>query len=185
MARPLLSSKLLHWLGEPRDHLDEQESAVLEHVERGGVLTTKELHDQLEPLPFGAWLADQVAAFGGSWRFIMIFGGVLAGWTVLNTELLGATAFDPYPYVFLNLLLSMLAALQAPIIMMSQNRQAARDRQAAENDYAVNLRAEIEIMALHEKFDALRGEQILEVLRQQQAQIDRLEQLLLEQRGTR
>jgi uncharacterized membrane protein len=93
----------------------------------------------------GERLADRVAEFGGSWTFIGLFAATLVGWALLNTDVLGAAAFDPYPYVFLNLLLSMLAAVQAPIIMMSQNRQAARDRIAAARDYETNLRAERKI----------------------------------------
>ena len=96
-------------------------------------------------LTFGERMADRVAEFGGSWTFISLFMVVLIGWALLNTDVLGASAFDPYPYVFLNLLLSMLAAIQAPIIMMSQNRQAARDRIAAARDYETNLRAERKI----------------------------------------
>jgi uncharacterized membrane protein len=94
---------------------------------------------------FGERLADRVAEFGGSWTFIGLFAAALVGWALLNTDVLGAKAFDPYPYVFLNLLLSMLAAIQAPIIMMSQNRQAARDRIAAARDYETNMRAERKI----------------------------------------
>lgn len=102
-------------------------------------------------------LADAVAKVGGSWRFIMGFGVVLVLWVSSNVFLaVWGKAFDPYPFIFLNLLLSMLAAIQAPVIMMSQNRQAAVDRAAAEHDYIVNLRAELEIMLLHDKLDALR-----------------------------
>ena len=93
----------------------------------------------------GERMADRVAQFGGSWTFIGMFCAVLVGWALIYTEVLGGKAFDPYPYVFLNLLLSMLAAIQAPIIMMSQNRQAARDRIAAARDYETNLRAERKI----------------------------------------
>ncbi len=107
-----------------------------------------------------AKLADRVAEVGGSWNFIITFVIVLAAWVMLNT-LLATRAFDPYPFIFLNLMLSMVAALQAPIIMMSQNRQAAIDRAAAEHDYVVNLRAELEIMLLHDKLDALRERDIL------------------------
>lgn len=96
----------------------------------------------------------------------------------MNTAVLGNTAFDPYPYIFLNLVLSMVAALQAPVIMMSQNRQSATDRQMAAHDYEVNLKAEIEIMALHEKMDSLRSEQLVAMLAKQQEQIDLLTQLL-------
>lgn len=117
---------------------------------------------------FGQRLADQVAAVGGSWAFIIGFGVVLAlwmGWNALTRGL--SLAFDPYPFIFLNLMLSMLAAIQAPIIMMSQNRAAQRDRENAEHDYVVNLRAELEIMHLHDKMDELRDRQIVELLSQQ------------------
>ena len=102
-------------------------------------------------------LADRVAAIGGSWGFILTFGAVLATWIGMNLALQTfGEAFDPYPFIFLNLMLSMIAAVQAPIIMMSQNRQAAKDRISAEHDYMINLRAELEIMLLHDKLDALR-----------------------------
>ena len=108
-----------------------------------------------EGLTFGERLSDRVAEFGGSWKFISMFGAFLFGWAILNTELLRARAFDPYPYVFLNLILSMVAALQAPIIMMSQNRQAARDRQTMIRDYEVNLKAEASIAELNKRVDHL------------------------------
>jgi uncharacterized membrane protein len=104
---------------------------------------------------FGERLADKVAAIGGSWGFIVAFGLFLGAWAVLNTVVLVRHAFDPFPFIFLNLMLSMLAALQAPIIMMSQNRQAAKDRLEARLDYETNLRSEAEIAALHEKIDLL------------------------------
>jgi len=116
----------------------------------------------------GQRLADNVAAIGGSWGFIIGFGLALAlwiGWNVFGSRL--HLAFDPYPFIFLNLMLSMLAAIQAPVIMMSQNRAAARDREAAEHDYVVNLRAELEIMHLHDKVDAMRERQMMEMLRRQ------------------
>ena len=102
---------------------------------------------------FGERLSDHVAAVGGSWGFIIAFGVVLFGWMILNSQVLGrfGFSFDPYPFIFLNLMLSTLAAIQAPIIMMSQNRQANKDRLAASHDYEVNLRAELEILRLHEK----------------------------------
>ncbi len=105
-------------------------------------------------------LADQVAKVGGSWGFIITFIVALITWVSLNV-LLATRAFDPYPFIFLNLVLSMVAALQAPVIMMSQNRQGVVDRAAAEHDYVVNLRAELEIMLLHDKLDALRERDIL------------------------
>jgi len=117
---------------------------------------------------FGDRLADRVAAVGGSWGFIIAFGVILAIWMGWNQATKGhPLAFDPYPFIFLNLMLSMLAAIQAPVIMMSQNRAAARDRQAAEHDYVVNLRCELEIMHLHDKLDAIRDKQMLELLKRQ------------------
>jgi uncharacterized membrane protein len=119
----------------------------------------------------GFWdrAADHVAAVGGSWPFIFGFGIVLVLWMLLNSSVLKSVGlvFDPYPFIFLNLMLSMLAAIQAPIIMMSQNRSADKDRQAAAHDYEVNLRAELEIMRLHEKMDAMRAEQLTTLLRHQ------------------
>lgn len=113
-------------------------------------------------------LADKVAAVGGSWGFIIGFGVALAVWMAWNVATRGfGLAFDPYPFIFLNLMLSTLAAIQAPIIMMSQNRAAQRDREAAEHDYIVNLRAELEIMHLHDKMDALRQRELLGIIKRQ------------------
>ena len=108
-----------------------------------------------ERLTFGERLADRVAAIGGSWTFIIGFGLFLFAWAVLNAVVLVRHAFDPFPFIFLNLMLSMLAALQAPIIMMSQNRQASKDRLEARLDYETNLRSEAEIASLHDKIDLL------------------------------
>ena len=126
---------------------------------------------------FGERVADQVAAFGGSWPFIGLFLLFMAIWMLVNVR--GATAgWDPYPFILLNLVLSCLAALQAPVIMMSQNRQAARDRVDAQNDYRVNLNAEMQILALHSKFDELREQQLLQVIELQRKQIGLLEELV-------
>jgi uncharacterized membrane protein len=122
---------------------------------------------------FADRVADRVARFGGSWTFIIIFMAAMVAWAVLNSILLARydMAFDVYPYIFLNLLLSMVAALQAPVILMSQNRQAERDRVAAGLDYEVNLKAEIEIMALHEKLDQIRIGHLEQMLTEQQTQL--------------
>ena len=121
-----------------------------------------------EDRSFGQRLADHVAAVGGSWGFIIGFGVALSLWIAWNVFGQGLhLSFDPYPFIFLNLMLSMLAAIQAPVIMMSQNRAAIRDREAAEHDYVVNLRAELEIMHLHDKVDALRDQQMMELLKRQ------------------
>ena len=124
---------------------------------------TRSQNDTGSEETFGQRAADVVARFGGSWTFIMVFAAVLAGWVVLNSYLLlrgGATPFDPFPYILLNLFLSMLASIQAPVILMSQNRQGKQDRLNARNDYEVNLKAELEIMALHEKIDAIKAVQL-------------------------
>ena len=122
----------------------------------------------------GEKVADAVAAFGGSWAFIGGFGAALALWMAWNFLSPRGLAFDPFPFIFLNLLLSTLAAVQAPIILMSQNRAAERDRQGAEHDYIVNLRAELEIMLLHDKLDRVRQDEIAQLLRQQRELVDAL-----------
>ena len=124
----------------------------------------------------GDRIADRVARFGGSWTFILLFIATLVVWVALNGFLITgrARAFDPYPFVFLNLILSMVAALQAPIILMSQNRQANRDRVAAALDYDVNLKAELEIMAVHEKLDGLRIDRLHILVEKQHAMLEEL-----------
>src|SRR5262245_7687765 len=125
----------------------------------------------------GQRVADKVASFGGSWTFIGAFAGVLGAWIVLNSLAVFFRPFDPYPYILLNLLLSCLAAIQAPIIMMSQNRMEARDRLRSENDYQVNLKAELEIRHLHEKLDVLLKHQWQKLLEIQQIQMDFMKEL--------
>jgi uncharacterized membrane protein len=127
---------------------------------------------------FGEKVADKVAAFGGSWKFIIIFSSVLVGWILLNSLVLLSNAFDPFPYILLNLFLSMTAALQAPIIMMSQNRQAARDRLDAGHDYEVNLKAELEIRTLQEKVDVMLAHDWKELIETQQKQIEMLKEII-------
>ena len=127
-------------------------------------------------------LADRVAEIGGSWPFVGAFGAVLVAWIGLNSWLLQTKAFDPYPYILLNLVLSCLAAVQAPIIMMSQNRASARDRIRAEEDYKINLKAELEIHALHDKIDHLLHVQWERMTEIQQTQLEVLRELS-ERRG--
>lgn len=128
----------------------------------------------------GQRLADRIAKFGGSWTFILFFVSFLVLWVVVNTVILGPRqkAFDPFPYIFLNLFLSMIAALQAPVIMMSQNRASERDRLHAAHDYEVNLASELEIRELHEKFDTLREREWTHLVQLQQQQIEMLTRLL-------
>ena len=164
---------------DPRDHLANSllscSYAELNPIQRSVIdLIATEAPSGLHPnlrtdeRTTGQRLADRVAEIGGSWAFIAGFGIVLVvwmGWNILTVAL--GLAFDRYPFIFLNLMLSMLAAIQAPVIMMSQNRAAQRDRENAEHDYVVNLRAELEIMHLHDKLDALRDQQIVELLQRQ------------------
>lgn len=164
------------WLGKAWEHATAAERAVLTQLHRRE--RTSQQPAAVDDRSVGERVADGVARLGGSWAFIGSFMLFLALWVVANVWLLRAHPFDPYPFIFLNLLLSMLAALQAPVIMMSQNRQAAHDRTAAEHDYAVNLKAELEIMALHDKLDQLRVEQLEKILEAQSRQIALLQQLL-------
>ncbi|MBX3501602.1 MAG: DUF1003 domain-containing protein [Alphaproteobacteria bacterium] len=139
------------------EELDELEKRVLSHIARDAHISRYAFDDGDGGPTTGERIADRVASFGGSWTFIGLFMAVLLAWCALNAFALSkATAFDPYPFILLNLVLSMLAALQAPIIMMSQNRQAQKDRATARHDYEVNLKAELDIMALHDKLDELR-----------------------------
>ncbi len=126
---------------------------------------------------YGERLADNVATFGGSWTFIISFGVVLLCWITLNSLVLLQRAFDPYPYILLNLVLSCIAALQAPVIMMSQNRKEAKDRERAENDYLINLKSEIEIRHLHQKIDLSIVDQYRHLCDIQQKQLEILTEL--------
>ena len=167
-------------LGADYDKLDERTRNVARHI-------ANRTHISRRPGPppgtgdsVGQRAADAVARFGGSWTFIGLFVLVLLAWVSLNTVRLTGLpqVFDPYPYILLNLVLSMLAAIQAPIILMSNNRQSEKDRAHAEHDYEVNLKAELEIMLLHEKFDQLRQQQWTELLAMQHQQIALLAKLL-------
>ena len=151
-ARPFLERMLI----EERGELTRLDRAVIDSIDHRGTLTSDTEADFAERIGFGDRMADRVASFGGSWTFILSFLAVLVAWVVFNTvTILNAERFDPFPYILLNLVLSCIAAVQAPLIMMSQRRQEAKDRLRAENDYRVNLKAEVEIRQLHEKLDHL------------------------------
>src|SRR5438874_5628931 len=150
---------------------------VVESLERHEILSA-DISSQFErKLTFGERLSDHIAEFGGSWKFLISFGAVLFIWIVINGVVFAMGAFDPYPFILLNLILSCLAAVQAPIIMMSQNRAEARDRLRAENDYKVNLKAELEIRHLHEKLDHLLRRQYNRLFEIQQIQIELLQEI--------
>ncbi len=176
------AQQLLHTLerrlGLGTDATSDRKRKILKHViDRTVVSRDLEAEEDVKKETFGERLADKVASFGGSWTFIMLFCAFLVSWAVLNTIILLTGPLDPYPFIFLNLLLSMVAALQAPIIMMSQNRQGQKDRLTAQHDYEVNLKAELEIMALHEKFDQLRTDQLAQMLAKHEEQLKLLSRL--------
>ena len=160
--------------------MDERTQKVARHITDRKHISrdTSKVHDDSKT--FGQRAADAVAKFGGSWTFIMLFAVTLITWVVLNSIILANynKAFDLYPYILLNLFLSMLASIQAPIILMSQNRQGEKDRLNAEHDYEVNLKAELEIMLLHEKVDLLREGQWTELIAIQKEQLRLLGHLI-------
>ncbi|MEQ5872413.1 DUF1003 domain-containing protein [Sagittula sp. NFXS13] len=158
-----------------RGELDALDRQVLASLEAGQPISRRPEDDVAERATFGDRLSDRVSEFGGSWTFITGFCAVLVVWMIANVLLLGPKPFDPYPFILLNLVLSCVAALQAPIIMMSQHRQDAKDRLRAENDYRVNLKSELEIRLLHEKIDHQLAHQWERLAELQQIQIDLLE----------
>ncbi|WP_295945965.1 DUF1003 domain-containing protein [uncultured Xanthomonas sp.] len=168
-ARQLLQTEL--------DKLSEAEREVVERFIAKRHVARDIVKQADRDRSLGERVADRVAAIGGSWTFIIGFCVVLLGWIVLNSLVL-ARAFDPYPYILLNLCLSCLAAIQAPVIMMSQNRQAAVDRLRAQNDYEVNIKSELEILQVHEKLNQLREQDWATLVDQQNRQIAMLQQLL-------
>lgn len=159
--------------------MDERTQRVARHITERIHISRNTQREFEESVTVGQKAADAVAKFGGSWAFIILFAITLTCWVILNTFVLASyhRAFDPYPYILLNLFLSMLASIQAPIILMSQNRQAEIDRKNAEHDYEVNLKAELEILLLHEKMDALREQQWDELIALQKQQLELLNKL--------
>src|SRR6266851_7320215 len=157
--------------------LSALDNEVIQSLEQHEILSA-DISKQFEKkLTFGERLSDHIAEFGGSWKFLITFGAVIFVWIGANAVLLATRAFDPYPFILLNLVLSCLAAIQAPIIMMRQNRAESRDRLRAENDYKVNLKAELEIRHLHEKIDHLLRKQYNRLFEIQQIQIELLEEI--------
>lgn len=155
---------------EDKEGLTASQRKVIKHHRERKIVSTDAHAEFLAEATLGNRLSDAIARIGGSWGFIIGFAIFLVCWALANTVLLVARPFDPYPFIFLNLLLSMVAALQAPVIMMSQNRQAARDRFMAAKDYEVNLKAELEVLGLHQKIDL----EVLKELREMQQQVSML-----------
>jgi uncharacterized membrane protein len=153
--------------------------ATVKKAMKADALLTKQLESEaIAKYTFGQRLADSVASFGGSWTFILSFGGFILLWISLNVILLMNRGFDPYPFILLNLILSCLAALQAPVIMMSQNRQDEKDRDRAKKDYVINLKSELEIRLLHEKIDHLILHQQLQLIEIQHMQVGMMKEIL-------
>lgn len=167
-----------------KGELSSLEEKVLESLKENEILSTDVEKEFITALTFGERLSDRIASFGGSWSFIIIFFSILAGWIALNTAALLWKPFDPYPYIFLNLVLSCLAAIQAPIIMMSQNRAEDRDRLRSQHDYQVNLKAELEIRHLHQKVDHLLKQQWERLIEIQNVQLELMEEIRSKTKGT-
>jgi uncharacterized membrane protein len=164
-------------LEDEKGELSSLERAVIESLARHETIAANIEDGFQQKFTFGERLADRIAEFGGSWTFILLFASFILIWVGINTAFLLTRPFDPYPYILLNLFLSCLAAVQAPIIMMSQNRQEARDRLQSENDYRINLKAELEIRHLHEKIDHLLQHQWERLMEIQQIQIELMNEI--------
>ena len=165
------------FLNKKLGNLTEVEKQVIQSVSKNTMISTEVEEDEQE-ITFGQKLADKVAEFGGSWGFIIFFMSFLVAWILLNVFWLSNHGFDPYPFILLNLILSCIAAIQAPVIMMSQNRQEEKDRERAKKDYKINLKSELEIRELHEKIDHLIIHYQQDLLEIQKTQIDLLENIL-------
>jgi uncharacterized membrane protein len=159
---------------EERGQIENLETDVIRTIGESELLSSNISEEYEEKYSIGDRISDRVVQFGGSWKFIIIFFLVLAAWIALNSHVFIFRPFDPYPYILMNLILSCIAAIQAPIIMMSQNRLETKDRIRADNDYKVNLKSEIEIRTLHEKMDHLLLEQWSKMMEIQELQIDLL-----------
>ena len=164
-------------LSTERGELSTLENDVLESLRQHETLATNLNSEFDETISLGDRFSDRLATFGGSWTFLILFGSVLTVWIMVNSLLFLRRPFDPYPFILLNLVLSCIAAIQAPVIMMSQNRQEAKDRLRAENDYRVNLKAELEIRHLHSKLDLLLTHQWQRLLEIQEIQLEVMEQI--------
>ena len=166
------------YMSDEMGELSALEKTVLTSLISNTTLTDKIDGDEVQATTVGQRIADKVASFGGSWKFIISFGVFIFLWISLNVFWLINKGFDPYPFILLNLILSCLAALQAPVIMMSQNRQEEKDRDRALSDYMINLKSELEIRMLHEKIDHLVMHQQQELLEIQKVQIDLMNDIL-------
>ncbi len=159
------------------DQLIKLQQIVKQTIEEEKLIVENLIHQPTEVLTKGQSISDKVASFGGSWKFIIIFSVLLFVWILYNTLSPRQDEFDPYPFILMNLVLSAIAALQAPIIMMSQNRKEEKDRKRSENDYLINLKSELEIRSLHQKIDLLLEEQIKILFDSQATQLELLKSI--------
>ncbi len=159
------------------EQLTKLQEIVQHAIKEEELIVDNLLHQPKEVISRGASISDKVASFGGSWKFIISFSVILSIWILVNTLLPTKDKFDPYPFILMNLVLSAIAALQAPIIMMSQNRKEEKDRKRSENDYLINLKAELEVRSLHQKIDLLLEEQIKVLFDSQAKQLEILNRI--------
>ena len=165
-------------LNDSNEHINKLKKIVKKTIKEEKLILNNLLNEPKETLTRGQRISDKVARFGGSWKFIILFGIVLFIWILFNTLAPNREDFDPYPFILMNLVLSCIAALQAPVIMMSQNRLEEKDRMRSENDYLINLKAEMEIRSLHQKIDLLLQEQIKALYESQAKQFEMLQQII-------
>ncbi|MDB5012430.1 MAG: hypothetical protein JWQ25_632 [Daejeonella sp.] len=173
MAKRKINTGIETLMSDENEHLNKLHQIVKNSIEAEELIIQNLLHPPIETLSKGQQISDTVARFGGSWRFIII----LTLWIVYNIVAVGLFKFDPYPFILMNLILSTIAALQAPIIMMSQNRQEEKDRMRSENDYLINLKAEMQIRSMHQKMDLLLEEQIKTLFEVQEKQFTLLKEI--------
>ena len=166
-------------LSDEDKHLEKLHQIVKSAIEAEDLIIHNLLNPPVEILSSGQRISDKVARFGGSWKFIILFGVVLTVWIIFNVIAVRHYEFDPYPFILMNLILSCIAALQAPVIMMSQNRQEEKDRMRSENDYLINLKAEMQIRSLNQKIDLLLEEQIKTLFETQEKQFILLKEINL------
>ena len=174
----MVNKEIKELSSDQNEHLVKLHQIVKDTIDEEELIINNLLHPPKDILSPGQKVSDKVARFGGSWKFIIIFAVFFAGWIVFNIIALYRTSFDPYPFILMNLILSLVAALQAPVILMSQNRQSEKDRMRDENDYLINLKAEMEIRSLHQKMNLLLEEQIKTLFDTQAKQFTLLEKII-------
>lgn len=174
------SKYIANYLMKEIGELSNLENIVLDSFEKKSTLSDKVEEETITEITFGQKLADKVATFGGSWTFITTFMSFLIVWILINIFWFNNKGYDPYPFILLNLILSCIAALQAPVIMMSQNRQEEKDRERAKKDYMINLKSELEIRILHEKIDHLIINQQQELIEIQKNQMQMMKNIFEE-----